>query len=146
MRTIQPSRWASKLLHSKSQPCTFVQAGLPETGLPSAAVPRHPHPCAHSHCDREGVLACVPDSIRIFAIPTLCHCQNIFAEYIISATQVCDDIRSILRIEGCDLFKSSINRPNLFYEASALLVKRASRVMCSELVQTAELQLLILPQ
>lgn len=30
--------------------------------------------------------------------------------------QVCDDIRSILRIEGCDLFKSSIDRPNLFYE------------------------------
>ena len=31
--------------------------------------------------------------------------------------QVCNDIRSILRIEGCDLFKRSIDRPNLFYQA-----------------------------
>lgn len=35
--------------------------------------------------------------------------------------QVCNDIRSILRIEGCDLFKRSINRPNLMYEASDVL-------------------------
>ena len=33
--------------------------------------------------------------------------------------QVCNDIRSILRIEGCDLFKRSIDRPNLFYQDSA---------------------------
>jgi hypothetical protein len=32
--------------------------------------------------------------------------------------QVCEDLRTILRIEGCELFRSSINRPNLFYEAS----------------------------
>ena len=33
------------------------------------------------------------------------------------APQVCDDLRSILRIEGCEFFRSSINRPNLYYEA-----------------------------
>ncbi|KAK9809014.1 hypothetical protein WJX72_007915 [[Myrmecia] bisecta] len=30
--------------------------------------------------------------------------------------RVCDDLRTILRIEGCESFRSSINRPNLFYE------------------------------
>ena len=30
--------------------------------------------------------------------------------------QVCDDLRSILKIDGCELFRSSVNRPNLFYE------------------------------
>jgi superfamily II DNA helicase RecQ len=33
---------------------------------------------------------------------------------------VCNDIRSILRIEGCDLFKRSIDRPNLFYQATTM--------------------------
>ncbi|KAL4440297.1 hypothetical protein ABPG75_003298 [Micractinium tetrahymenae] len=34
-----------------------------------------------------------------------------------TATQtVCDDVQSILRIDGCEFFRSSINRPNLFYE------------------------------
>lgn len=29
---------------------------------------------------------------------------------------MCDDVKSILRIDGCEFFRSSINRPNLFYE------------------------------
>ncbi|KAL4856450.1 Mediator of RNA polymerase II transcription subunit 34 [Chlorella vulgaris] len=33
--------------------------------------------------------------------------------------QVCDDLRAILKIQGCEFFKSSINRPNLFYEVRA---------------------------
>lgn len=30
--------------------------------------------------------------------------------------QVCQDLRTILRIEGCEFFRSSINRPTLYYE------------------------------
>lgn len=30
--------------------------------------------------------------------------------------QVCDDLLDILRIQGCEKFKVTINRPNLFYE------------------------------
>lgn len=33
-------------------------------------------------------------------------------------SQVCEEVRSILHIEASELFRSSINRPNLFYEAS----------------------------
>ncbi|KAK9814024.1 hypothetical protein WJX73_009544 [Symbiochloris irregularis] len=32
--------------------------------------------------------------------------------------QVCDDLLDILRIQGCERFRSSINRPNLFYEVT----------------------------
>jgi superfamily II DNA helicase RecQ len=35
------------------------------------------------------------------------------------AVQVCDDIRSILKIEGCETFRSSVDRPNLAYEVGA---------------------------
>ena len=34
-----------------------------------------------------------------------------------SMQQVCAEVRAILRIEASELFRSSINRPNLFYEA-----------------------------
>lgn len=34
-----------------------------------------------------------------------------------ATSAVCDDLRSILRIEGCEVFKSSVDRANLFYEA-----------------------------
>lgn len=40
--------------------------------------------------------------------PCACGC--------VCVRQVCQDLRTILKIEGCELFKSSINRPNLFYE------------------------------
>ncbi|KAG2491389.1 hypothetical protein HYH03_010180 [Edaphochlamys debaryana] len=30
--------------------------------------------------------------------------------------QVCEDLKAILRIQGCELFRASVNRPNLFYE------------------------------
>lgn len=33
------------------------------------------------------------------------------------SSQVCAEVRAILRIEASELFRSSINRPNLFYEA-----------------------------
>jgi superfamily II DNA helicase RecQ len=29
---------------------------------------------------------------------------------------VCEHVKEILRIEGCELFRASINRPNLSYE------------------------------
>ncbi len=35
--------------------------------------------------------------------------------------QVCDDIRKTLRIDGCETFRSSINRPNLFYEVCSCI-------------------------
>lgn len=35
-----------------------------------------------------------------------------------TATQkVVTDVQGILRIEGCEVFRSDVNRPNLFYEA-----------------------------
>ena len=30
--------------------------------------------------------------------------------------EVCQDLKEILQIEGCERFKSSVNRPNLFYQ------------------------------
>ncbi|GAB4814163.1 hypothetical protein N2152v2_001209 [Parachlorella kessleri] len=33
-----------------------------------------------------------------------------------ATSTVCDDLRAILRIEGCEVFRGSINRPNLYYE------------------------------
>ncbi|GIL70438.1 hypothetical protein Vretimale_3595 [Volvox reticuliferus] len=30
--------------------------------------------------------------------------------------QVCEDLKTILRISGCEFFRASVNRPNLFYE------------------------------
>lgn len=30
--------------------------------------------------------------------------------------QVCEDLKAILRIQGCEFFRASVNRPNLFYE------------------------------
>ena len=30
--------------------------------------------------------------------------------------RVCRDLQEILRIEGCETFRNSVNRPNLFYE------------------------------
>ncbi|GLC73616.1 hypothetical protein PLESTF_001400400 [Pleodorina starrii] len=30
--------------------------------------------------------------------------------------QVCEDLKAILRIPGCEFFRASVNRPNLFYE------------------------------
>ena len=32
------------------------------------------------------------------------------------AAQVCEDVQAILRIQGAEVFKMSVNRPNLFYE------------------------------
>lgn len=36
------------------------------------------------------------------------------------STQVCQEVRSILHIEASELFRSSINRPNLYYEVGLL--------------------------
>ena len=30
--------------------------------------------------------------------------------------KVCEDVQSILRIQGAEVFKMSVNRPNLYYE------------------------------
>ena len=37
----------------------------------------------------------------------------------IATQRVCQDLKDILRIHGCETFKSTINRPNLFYEVSS---------------------------
>jgi superfamily II DNA helicase RecQ len=43
---------------------------------------------------------------------------------------VAQDVKQILRIEGAEVFRSSINRPNLYYEVRstpmALELRRAS--------------------
>ncbi len=31
---------------------------------------------------------------------------------------MCEDLRTTLRIEGCEFFRSSVNRPNLYYEVA----------------------------
>ena len=48
-----------------------------------------------------------------------------------TATQrVCDDLKSMLRIEACESFSASINRPNLLYEVSCLdLLQRCSQTI-----------------
>jgi ATP-dependent DNA helicase Q1 len=37
-----------------------------------------------------------------------------------ATTQVCRDMTSTLNIEGAELFRSCVNRPNLFYEVIVL--------------------------
>lgn len=32
--------------------------------------------------------------------------------------RVCDDLKSMLRIEACESFSASVNRPNLLYEVT----------------------------
>ena len=38
-----------------------------------------------------------------------------------TATQrVCDDLKAMLRIEACETFSASVNRPNLMYEVASV--------------------------
>lgn len=41
--------------------------------------------------------------------------------------RVCRDVQEILRIEGCETFRSSMNRANLFYEVRGLPALAGSR-------------------
>lgn len=34
--------------------------------------------------------------------------------------RVCDDLKTMLRIEACESFSASVNRPNLLYEVTVL--------------------------
>ena len=43
--------------------------------------------------------------------------------------RVCADLQDILRIQGCETFRSSVNRPNLFYEVPCLPLKVAGSVL-----------------
>lgn len=45
--------------------------------------------------------------------------------------QVCEDIQAILRIQGAEVFKTSVNRPNLFYEVKRTLHNTISKRLCS---------------
>lgn len=97
---------------------------------PEAAVPRHAHHCPDSHRDpgsechsRQPVhasRAAVSFSRCRKLDATLRHgsrtLQHGILQHGCALEQVCSDVKSILRIDGCEFFRSSINRPNLFYE------------------------------
>lgn len=51
--------------------------------------------------------------LAAYPYPTLFTCVSGINMFLM---QVCEDLKAILRIQGCEFFRASVNRPNLFYE------------------------------
>lgn len=73
----------------------------------------HNSRCEPSQCPRS-----ITYSVRIYSRARLLRS---IVEPLVLMLQVCDDIRKTLRIDGCETFRSSINRPNLFYEVCSCI-------------------------
>lgn len=79
-------------------------------------------PCPQVVCDELvqtlrssscGVLACGPaSSHHLCLVHQLTTCPQ----------AVCDELVQTLRIDGCELFRRTVDRPNLFYEVGLWLV------------------------
>ena len=56
-----------------------------------------------------------------------------------ATTSVLQDVRKILNIENCQLFRASFNRPNLFYEVCVAAVTGGSIELKSQHSETTQL-------
>jgi tRNA-dihydrouridine synthase len=72
-----------------------------------------PAPCPNALCNR-------PDYKKLGVLKQSFPKVPLIALTATATSRVADDLLTILRIEGCETFRNSVNRPNLFYEVRFL--------------------------
>jgi len=60
--------------------------------------------------------ACRPDYKKLGVLKQQFPDVPIMALTATATQRVCDDLKAMLRIEACEAFSASVNRPNLIYE------------------------------
>jgi ATP-dependent DNA helicase Q1 len=65
----------------------------------------------HTH-----MYACRPDYKKLGVLKQQFPDVPIMALTATATQRVCDDLKAMLRIEACEAFSASVNRPNLIYE------------------------------